>query len=196
VIVNRIENAIIFATKAHNGQFRKKTKIPYITHPFMVACLLMKEQCSEEVIIAGLLHDLVEDTPVTLQQIEAEFGKKVAGIVSACTEPDGRLTWEERKESTIQKLRNAPEEVKYVACADKLHNISSMIADYQKCGDRLWKRFHRGYDKQQWYYRSMVKSLFYGLDHVAPGSLFYRFRDKVEELFGLDEDELMKEKKL
>ena len=188
MIDNKIEKAIIFASKAHRGQYRKKTRVPYITHPFFVACLLMKEQCADEVIIAGLLHDLVEDTSVTLRQIEAEFGRNVADIVKECSEPDGSLSWEERKKFTLQRLRNAPIKVKYVACADKLHNISSMIADYQKCGDCLWKRFRRGYEKQQWYYRSMVKSLFHGLNHVEPDSLFYRFRDMVEEMFGLDDD--------
>ncbi|MBN2412018.1 HD domain-containing protein [candidate division KSB1 bacterium] len=186
--MDKIEKAILFASKAHKGQCRKKTNIPYISHPFTVAFLLMKEQCSEDVIIAGLLHDLIEDTSVTLQEIETEFGENVAKIVRDCSEPDGRISWEERKNNTIQKLRNAPLEVKYVACADKLHNICSMIADHKKYGDRLWKRFSRGYDKQQWYYRSIVRSLFYGLNHVEPGSLFYRFRDKVEELFGLDDE--------
>lgn len=186
--MDNIEKAIIFASKAHKGQYRKKTNVPYISHPFSVAILLLKEQCSEDVVIAGLLHDLIEDTSVTLKDIQTEFGKNVADIVKECSEPDGKASWEERKDYIIQKLRNASLEVKYVACADKLHNISSMIADYQKCGDRLWKRFRRGYEKQQWYYRSIVKSLFVGLNHVDPDSLFFRFRDKVEELFGLEED--------
>ena len=156
-----LNHAIEFATIAHQGQCRKGTNIPYITHPFAVAMMLMKAGCQEEVIIAGLLHDVVEDTAITADQIRNIFGDAVAEIVAACSE-NKNLEWEDRKQHTIDHLKTAPMGVKQVTCADKLHNISTMLKDYENCGEDLWERFNPGREgftkreNQQWYYSSLA----------------------------------------
>ena len=187
-MVSKLDHAITFATMAHNGQFRKKSEIPYIVHPFAVAMLLMNEGCGENVVIAGLLHDTLEDTKVTYDELVHEFGKEVADIVLACSEPDRRASWKVRKQHTIDMLRHAPLDVKYVTCADKLHNVTTILNEYRRIGDAVWSRFHKGYVDQKWYYESIVKELWYNLDEgpLPRYSIFYRIRDKVRDLFGED----------
>jgi len=154
-----INKALVFAAVAHLDQTRKGTGVPYITHPYAVGMLLARSGCPEPVIIAGLLHDCVEDTAVTLDDIADRFGAEVAAIVQGCSEPDKELPWEARKQHTIDGLRHAGLAVQLVACADKLHNISSMIEDYRQVGEELWKRFNRDKHQQRWYYRELVQCL-------------------------------------
>jgi (p)ppGpp synthase/HD superfamily hydrolase len=154
-----IEKALLVAAMAHDHQFRKKTNIPYITHPVAVGMLLMKAGYDDELIAAGILHDTVEDTPLTLKNIEETFGSKVARIVEGCSEPDKTLAWEDRKRHTIEYLRTAPLEIRVVACADKLHNIRSISDDYEQMGEDVWTKFKRGRDQQKWYYQNVLASL-------------------------------------
>ncbi len=154
-----IELAIETATKAHQGQNRKGTDVPYITHPFSVGMILSEAGCTTEEIAAGILHDTVEDTDLTLEDIKFKFGEKIALIVEGCSEPDKSQTWEKRKSHSIDYLKDAPPEVKIVALADKLQNISKIAADYLKSGEGLWDRFKRGKAKQKWYYENLVDSL-------------------------------------
>lgn len=154
-----IDRAIKVATIAHNNQKRKGTEIPYITHPYAVGMILAQAGCSEEVIVAGILHDTVEDTEIDTYYIAREFGINVACIVEGCSEPHKHLSWEERKTHTIVYLKTAPEEIKMVASADKLHNLRCMNDDYQLHGDELWNRFQRGRAEQEWYYKGILKSL-------------------------------------
>src|SRR5213080_1888393 len=126
-----IEKALMMASQAHKNQYRKKTKIPYITHPVAVGMILMKAGYGEDLVAAGILHDTVEDTPLTLADIEESFGPKIVKIVEGCSEPDKSLPWEERKKHTIEFLKTAPLETRAVVCADKLHNIRSIINDYE-----------------------------------------------------------------
>ncbi|WP_059170407.1 HD domain-containing protein [Bacillus sp. FJAT-27445] len=154
-----VDKALRFAAEAHEGQYRKGTKTPYISHPVGVGMLLLKHGYSEDLVAAGILHDTVEDTDATLEDIKRKFGRLVADIVAGCSEPDKTLSWEERKEHTIEFLKTAPLEIKAVACADKLHNITSIFEDVKKGGEEVWSRFNRGRDKQEWYYRSLIDSL-------------------------------------
>lgn len=120
-LIDRLSAAVEFAVWAHGGRTRKGKDVPYITHPLAVALSLARAGCAEDVVIAGLLHDVVEDTSVTLEEVRERFGAGVAGIVAACTE-DKRLPWEDRKARMLETLTHAPLAVKLVACADKLHN--------------------------------------------------------------------------
>ena len=106
-----IDLAIEVAVKAHQNQFRKGTDITYITHPLAVGIMLAKAGCSDEVIIAGILHDTVEDTPATLDYIKDTFGEEVSLIVNGASEPDKSLPWEERKSHTQDFLKGASREV-------------------------------------------------------------------------------------
>ena len=153
-----IFKAIEFAAKAHHGQYRRGTKMPYIVHPLGVARILIENGCSEEVVAAGVLHDTVEDTPVSLEDIRKTFGEKVARIVECVSEQDKSDTWENRKQRTIECVKSAPLDILLVECADKLDNIRSIGEDHRKHGDLIWRRFNRPREKQQWYYQSLAKA--------------------------------------
>ncbi|MEH7388206.1 HD domain-containing protein [Bacillus sp. JJ1521] len=175
-----IEKAIMVASKAHDGQYRKLTKIPYITHPLGVGHILMRINARMELVAAGILHDTVEDTELTLEDIRDDFGDEVAELVEGCSEPDKSLSWEARKEHTISFLRTASGDIRTVVCADKLHNIRSIIHDYENQGEEVWRRFSRGKEKQEWYYRNVVRSL--GQGSTFP--LLEELKKEVEKLFG------------
>ena len=155
---NRIEEAIELAASAHNGQLRKGTDTPYITHPFAVGLMLMDAGCSETIVIAGILHDTVEDTELTLECIRDNFGISVADIVDGCSE-NKSLKWTARKTERIEALKTASTEVCLVTCADKLHNLRTVISEYDEIGSEVWERFHGGFEAQSWYYQNILKSL-------------------------------------
>lgn len=158
--LDRLNKAANFAAVAHRNQVRKSKSTPYIVHPLMVGIMLADAGCSVDVIISGYLHDTIEDTPVTAEDIHAEFGENVLNIVEGCSEPDKSAEWEDRKQHTIEFLQEeASIDVCMVTCADKLHNIRSMVLDYEEEQEAMWNRFNRGKDKQQWYYTNLVKVL-------------------------------------
>lgn len=174
-----VEKALKIASKSHEGQYRKKTDIPYITHPVAVGMMLLKSGYSEEIVAAGILHDTVEDTPVTLDEIKREFGSNIAGIVEGSSEPDKSLSWKDRKEHTIEFLKTASEDVRAVVCADKLHNIRSIIRDYEQVGEEVWSRFNAGKEQQKWYYTNIVDSL----GAQSSFDLLTELRHEVDRLF-------------
>lgn len=154
-----LHEAIEYATLAHRNQMRKGTEIPYIVHPIEVAQILSAIGCRKEVIIAGLLHDTVEDTSTTIDEIKRAFGTNVARLVASCSE-DKTKSWEERKKHTISYLANEKDyDVLALVCADKLSNLRSIKADHNKFGNKLWTRFNRGKEKQKWYFNELLDSL-------------------------------------
>lgn len=153
-----IHEAIIFAALKHQNQKRKGTEIPYIVHPMEVMQLLCSEKLSEEIIIAGILHDTIEDTDTTPKEIEQKFGKAVLDIVLTESE-DKSKTWRERKQHTIACLKNDSMATKLVCCADKFSNVKSMYADLQTIGEKLWERFNAPKEELKWYYESIVNAL-------------------------------------
>jgi len=179
-----VDFALEVAAKAHQGQLRKGTDIPYITHPVAVAMILLRTGCPDEMVVAGLLHDTTEDAHISLDYIRDHFGERVAFIVEGCSEPDKSLSWEERKQHTIEYLRTAPKEVRLVACADKLHNIRAIASDYERLGDELWMRFKRGREGQEWYYRGVVESLSSGIGPEEQPVIFKELQEEVKRFFG------------
>ncbi len=179
------DRAIEVATLAHRRQLRKGTDIPYIVHPYSVGIMLAHAGFEAEVVAAGILHDTVEDTYVTLGEIREVFGERVADIVQGCSEPDKAASWEERKEHTVRYLRTAPYEVRVVSCADKLHNLRTIADGYARMGDAIWGVFKRGRKEQEWYYRALVESL---CEYVPPGQqavpFCAEFQELVEQVFG------------
>ena len=157
-----ISKAIEFSAKAHEGHFRKGSQVPYITHPFEVAKILgeaVDPEENEALIIAGLLHDTVEDTDTSLDTIRREFGEAVADLVASDSE-NKRLPWEARKQHTIDFLKNkATRDMQMLACADKLANLRSVKADYARIGEDVWDIFVRGKEKQAWYYQGVLDAL-------------------------------------
>lgn len=180
----RLCRAITVAACAHRDQFRKGSQIPYFTHPFSVAMLLDRYNCPEPWVIAGLLHDTLEDTPLTAHDLHREFGEEITEIVIGCTEPDHhRKPWLERKQHTISYLKTASLPVKVVSCADKLHNLLTIANDLPRMGDDLWARFKAGRDLQEWYYRNIAASLVENLTRRDYRDIFQHFCDLVDRVF-------------
>jgi (p)ppGpp synthase/HD superfamily hydrolase len=151
-----IFEAIEFATLAHKGQYRKGTRIPYIVHPLNAARTLIESDCGDPLVAAALLHDVVEDTRYTLNDVRERFGARVAELVDGASEPDRLASWERRKSHTIETLKTTPDpDLLLVAIADKLDNLRSVREDLALRGESTWSRFRRGRDKQEWYYRSL-----------------------------------------
>jgi (p)ppGpp synthase/HD superfamily hydrolase len=151
-----IFKAIEFAAKAHAGQYRKGTKIPYIVHPLSVAKILIEHGCPEHIVIAGILHDTIEDTSATLDQIREIFGPAVTDLVETASEPDKSDTWENRKEHTIEHLKTLPHAAVILALADKLDNIRAIRDDLERNSEGLWDRFNRPREQQKLYYENLV----------------------------------------
>jgi len=155
--------AFEFARQLHGDQLRKGTETPYLSHLMSVSSLVLESGGSEEEAIAALLHDTVEDCgglPV-LEKIHQQFGESIANIVKDCSEPVSmpKPPWKDRKNAYIAQVAGADDSVKRVACADKLHNLRSILTDYQQAGDRVWDRFHADKKGTLWFYQSMVETL-------------------------------------
>ncbi|MBT3395283.1 bifunctional (p)ppGpp synthetase/guanosine-3',5'-bis(diphosphate) 3'-pyrophosphohydrolase [archaeon] len=188
-----ITKAFEFASKAHGKQKRRIKKAPYIIHPMDVAIILMKNHAPDKVVIAGLLHDTVEDTKTTIEDIEENFGKEVARLVKNVTEPaklekkkifsKTQEIWEEKKTHTINFIKTADKNTKLLSCADKLSNIRSMIEDEKTIKKEIWDNFHAPKEKQKWYYESMQKSFATG-DNIKDRELFKQFKKAVKKVFG------------
>lgn len=153
-----LNKAIIFATECHAGQVRKGTTKTYISHPLETLTILNYMQVDENLLIAGVLHDTIEDTSATYEQIEELFGNDVAELVGKHSE-DKSKTWYERKSNAIKELGNAPVRVKLLVMADKVANLRSMWVDYQNQGEKLWERFNAPKEKQAWYYSGIQDAL-------------------------------------
>ncbi len=155
-----IDDAMEFAAKAHEGQFRKGTRRPYIVHPIEVADIVSTMTKDEEVICAAVLHDTIEDcSGINWDVLKLRFGGRVADMVAQESE-DKSLSWEERKGATIRRLKEAPVEVQMIGLADKLSNMRDIDRDYPKEGDELWKRFRmQSKAALAWYYKGIRDAL-------------------------------------
>ena len=160
LVTPRFRQALDYASVLHARQARKGTKVPYVSHLLSVCGLVLEDGGDEDEAIAALLHDAVEDQggkPV-LEEIRRRFGGRVAGIVAECTDTDEtpKPPWKKRKEDYLARLHEASPEALRVSCADKLHNLRSVLADYRKVGERVFDRFSASRDETLWYYRSLV----------------------------------------
>ena len=165
-MMNIIEEAIIYATIMHQGKTRKFGNRSFILHPLEVAQILSAMTDDMEVIAAGILHDVVEDTDGTLPEIEKRFGKRVADLVASESEQefpgeDRRATWQRRKEASLISLKNSRDiGVKMLWLADKLANIRSLAGEYSEEGEKMWQALHQSdSQKQKWYYQSIAEIL-------------------------------------
>ncbi|MEJ6949454.1 HD domain-containing protein [Natronospora cellulosivora (SeqCode)] len=180
-----VAKAMKVATIAHKDGTRKGSETPYIVHPFEVAMILQDNGMNAQVIAAGLLHDVLEDTSVSPEELREEFGKYILDLVLGASEEledrDNR-PWQDRKEHTISFLRDkAPFAVKCIGCADKLSNARSMLRDivnYEKEED-FWNRFSAGKERQKWYYESLIESL----EELEGLKMYNEFKRVIERLF-------------
>ena len=155
----RFLRAFVFAAEKHAGQTRKASTIPYIAHLMGVASLVLEAGGDEDLAIAALLHDVVEDyggAPM-LKEVRRKFGNRVAKVVDGCTDADTypKAPWLERKEGYIRRLKTESADTRLVSAADKLNNVRSILSDYRAVGESVWSRFHGGREGTLWYYRTL-----------------------------------------
>lgn len=164
-LTERFDDALVFARQRHQGQFRKGTEIPYVSHLLGTAALVLEAGGDEDQAIAALLHDTLEDsdqTGVSYEELVERFGERVAGIVRDCSDSEPgapgaeQENWQKRKKRYLKKLKSHSEDSLLVANADKLHNARAIVADYRIHGEELWARFNPEAETL-WYYRSLGK---------------------------------------
>ena len=178
----RLNQAILFATERHAGQLRKGTTLPYILHPLETLQILSEMQADINVQIAGVLHDVLEDTDTTTEELSALFGDDVAALVSHHSE-DKRKSWAERKTAAIAAAKAADERVKMLILADKLSNLRAIARDYAALGDDLWKRFNAPKEKQAWYYSGMLDALADLQDYTETASAYWELTERYKDVF-------------
>ena len=164
--ISLMDRAIIFATRAHSGTYRKGTKIPYIVHPIEAASIVATMTDDPDMIAAAVLHDVVEDTDATVEEIRFFFNEHIAKLVEAESENKRKdlppqETWMVRKMETLTFLREeADREAKILALADKLSNMRAVHRDQKTIGDQLWERFNeKSKEKHGWMYRQVAEAL-------------------------------------
>ena len=181
-----LDRAIIFAVRAHAGTERRGKGFPYIVHPMEAVEIVATMTPDQELLAAAALHDTVEDTDVTVDQIRAEFGDRIANLVAA--ESDAFVegvseedSWHARKQAAIDRLAKAPHDAKMVALGDKLSNMRAIARDYAVQGDALWNLFHAKDPKDHaWHYRGLADSLRELQDTFA----FREFESLINQVFG------------
>ena len=180
-----LDRAIIFAVKAHAGTERRGKGYPYIVHPLEAMEIVATMTPDQELLAAAALHDTVEDTDVTVEQIRAEFGDRIATLVADESEerPDGlsdEESWHDRKRAAINHLANASHTAKIVALGDKLSNMRAIARDYAEIGDALWNRFHSKNPKDhEWHYRGLADAL----RELSDTSAFQEFERLINQVF-------------
>ena len=187
-----LDHAIIFATKAHSGTTRKGTNVPYIVHPIEAAAIVSAMTDDEEVIAAAVLHDVLEDTEATREDLLARFGRRITNLVENESEDKRKtlpaaLTWKTRKQETITFLQTrADREAKMLALADKLANLRAIYRDQCIIGDKVWERFNeKAKNMHAWMYRSIAEALKELSDHP----MWQEYSRLVKQVFGEEANE-------
>ncbi len=157
---------MVMAAQLHRGQRRKTDDIPYVSHPYAVAWIVSHYTDDEDIIIAALLHDVLEDVSgYTSQQMTEDFGPQVTTLVQQVTEPEKRpgmtpdeerATWEERKHNFLDHLRHATPDALMIVAADKMHNMVSMVESYRRMGEAVWQKFNAPVQRRQWFHGAVV----------------------------------------
>lgn len=168
LLTERFTQAVEYARRLHT-EFRKGTEIPYLTHLLGVAALVMAQTGSrvpvtEDMVIAALLHDTVEDHGglPRLRDVEREFGDNVGRMVAGLSDTfaddhERKEGWEVRKETYLTRLAGEPDDVLLISAADKLYNAKAILEDYREIGDAVFERFKRGAGKQLWYFKELLR---------------------------------------
>ena len=181
-----LDRAIVFAVRAHAGTERRGKGFPYIVHPLEAVEIVATMTNDQELLAAAALHDTVEDTDVTIEQIRAEFGERIASlvasesdiVVSGVSEED---SWHARKQAAIDRLAQASHDAKIVALGDKLSNMRAIARDYAVQGDALWNLFHAKDRKDhEWHYRGLAASL----DELRDTFAHKEFEQLINQVFG------------
>ena len=181
-----LDRAIIFAVRAHAGTERRGKGFPYIVHPLEAVEIVATMTSDQELLAAAALHDTVEDTDVTLEQIRAEFGARIASLVASESDIviDGLSkedSWHARKQAAIDRLALASRDAKTVALGDKLSNMRAIARDYARQGDALWNLFNvKDRKEHEWHYQGLAASL----RELSDTSAYQEFVRLIKEVFG------------
>ena len=181
-----LDRAIVFAVRAHAGIERRGKGFPYIVHPMEAVEIVATITPDQELLAAAVLHDTVEDTDVTIEQIRAEFGDRVAALVASESEDKDcgvskEESWHVRKQAAIDRLASASLDSKIVALGDKLSNMRAIARDYAVQGDKLWNLFNTKDPKEhEWHYRELANALSDLKDTFA----YKEFEQLVNQVFG------------
>lgn len=159
-----IQEGLLIALEAHTGQIRKVMGDPFVIHEIMVGIKLKQYGFSAEVVAAGETHDVYEDTSFPEVELERRLGTRVSTIVKMVTHDDS-LPWEEKKAGYIEQVRQGWVEAKAVCCADKIHNLGTLIDDHKILGPAIWQKFSRGKAKKLWFEQSVLAMLKETWDH-------------------------------
>lgn len=180
-----LDRAITFAVKAHQGMERKGKGFPYVVHPMEAVCIVATMTNDQELLAAAALHDVIEDTDTTADDLKKEFGERVAMLVEA--ESDDKTggskaeTWHQRKQDTLYRLRNADLDIKIVALGDKLSNMRAIAHDYAVLGDELWNRFTvKDPAEHAWRYHALAEAL----NDLSDTDAYKEFHTLVNKTFG------------
>ena len=183
-----LQKAIVFAAMKHESYVRKGTTIPYFTHVMEAMEIVSRMTEDEEVRAAAVLHDTLEDTPTTKDELVHFFGERVANLVAAESEnkrkgrPEAE-TWLERKLETIQHLEKAGTEIRMIALGDKLSNVRAIHRDYLACGDKVWEKFNNPDPKAQGMYYCSLANAFREDKDIRNTLAFREYADLCAEVF-------------
>lgn len=180
-----LDRALVYAVKAHAGTERRGKGFPYIVHPMEAVEIAATMTVDQEILAAAALHDTVEDTDVTIEDIRREFGDRIASLVASesdvTVEGSESDTWHARKQAAIDRIAKAPRDAKIVAMSDKLSNMRAIWRDYQVQGDELWKIFHVKDKKDHaWHYKGLASSL----SDLSDTFAFQEFQNLLDDVFG------------
>lgn len=184
--IDNLNKAITFAAEKHSAKTRKGTSIPYIVHPMEAAAIAAYLTDDLEIIAAAVLHDVVEDSDATKEDLEKLFGSRVAELVASDSEDKmehipASASWRMRKQATIDQLESTDRDGQIIVLADKLSNMRTLYKDYCLIGDEVWQRFNqKDKSEQGWYYRSIGEKL----DKVKDTVPHREYMDLVDRVFG------------
>ena len=195
ILSRKFDEAFLYASDAHRGQFRKETSIPYMAHLLGAAAIALDYGANEEEATAALLHDVAEDAGgrARLDDVRQRFGDIVASIVEGCTDTfeTPKPDWRPRKEKYLAHIVEATPSVRLVSAADKLHNARTILRDFRRVGDALWVRFKGGKDGTLWYYRALSNA-FMSVDRNELSEELDRVVSKIEDLAGSETSSIRK----
>jgi (p)ppGpp synthase/HD superfamily hydrolase len=191
MMMDLVSEAIAFSTKAHDGMRRRNGDVPYILHPMEVGVIIGTMTDNQELIAAGVLHDVVEDAGISIEEIGEKFGERVKELVASETENKREElppeeTWRIRKEESLEKLRVTDDiEILMLWIGDKLSNIRAIYRDFLTEGDAVWDKFHQSdINVQAWYYRSIMKYT----ERLSDTLAWTEYKTLVEKIFGVEEE--------
>ncbi|MCR5018544.1 MAG: HD domain-containing protein [Bacteroidales bacterium] len=179
------DRATRFAVEAHAGTERRGKGFPYIIHPMEAAAIVATITPDPEILAAAILHDVVEDTDCTVDELRREFGDRIAELVASESEdPMAHLSeeasWHARKQAAIDRLAQAPHDAKIVAMGDKLSNMRAIARDHEQIGDEIWNLFHtKEKSEHEWHYRGLAASL----SNLSGTAAYREFVALIDEVF-------------